>query len=123
LVFFIKFSYSRRFRYLELEARAKAKAIEQEAEKLRQESEVELRRREFEAQKEINSKIEDVERRNRSLILKEREFDEKIAQLNYKEAIIDEKVKNIQKLEDKKKGLIKRGISKKRNWKTLIFKS
>ncbi len=110
--FVFKSSYNKRFEYLELEAKAKAKAIEQEAEKLLQEAEVEVKNKKFEAQKEINEKLEEVEKRNRNLILKERELDDKISNLNHKETLLEERLENIQKIEAKKRASLEEDIKK-----------
>ncbi len=98
-----RLSLSRRFDYLRLEAEAKAKAIEQEAEKLLREAEVERRRQELELEQRFNERLAEVEKRNRNLILRERELETERERLHQKESELDERRRQIEKLEAKRR--------------------
>ena len=98
-----RLSLARRFDYLRLEAEAKAKAIEQEAEKLLREAEVERRRQELEQEKRFNERLAEVEKRHRNLILRERELETERERLHQKESEIDERRRQIEKLEAKRR--------------------
>ena len=85
----------KRFEYLELEARAKANTIEKEAE-LRQKA------KELEQERIFRDKMSELERRNRSLVLKERELNDKSQEIIHKKAQLNEKLEHIKALEAKK---------------------
>jgi ribonuclease Y len=95
-----RLSVSRRFNYLKLEAEAKARAIEQEANKLLQEAEVERRSLELEQEKRFNERVAEVEKRNRNLILRERELDAERERLHQLENRLEEKRRQIEKIEE-----------------------
>jgi len=92
---------SKKFAYMELEARAKAKAIEHESERMLQDAKVKIKEEELALEKSFQSRIQEVEKRNRNLIAESRELKkerEKLQQLQYR-AI--EKSKVLEKLERK----------------------
>ena len=94
---------SRRFDYLRLEAEAKAKAIEQEARKLLQEAEVERRTLELEQEKRFTERLAEVEKRNRNLILRERELESERERLHQQEGKIEELRRHLEELEVRRK--------------------
>jgi len=100
----------KRFEYLKLEAEAKAKTIEQEAKLLLQEAKMDIKAQKLEQQKEHEALQAEIEQRNRELILKTREAErqkEKALQLQNQ---LNERQKNLQKLEKKKSDAIDQAI-------------
>jgi len=100
----------KRFEYLKLEAQAKAKTIEQEAHLLLKEAKMEIKSEKLEQKKEFDELHTEIEQRNRDLILKSRETDsqkEKALQLQNQ---LNERQKNLQKLEEKKSESIDQAI-------------
>lgn len=107
---------SKKFAYMELEARAKAKAIEHESERMLQEAKVKIKEDELALEKSFQSRIQEVEKRNRNLIAESRELKkerEKLHQLQYQAA---EKNKILEKLEERKRAQIDEAIRKWRVW-------
>jgi ribonuclease Y len=103
---------SKRSKLLELESRARAKAIEQEANNLLQNAKVELKSRELELEKRFNERVNEVEKRKRNLIIKERELDlerEKLQQLRMQS---EQRLKNIERMEKRKKELLEENLHK-----------
>ena len=95
-----------------IEAKAKAKALEQEASKKLKEAELEIRKKEMESEKELSQKLEEVEKRNRSLIIKERELESEREKLHQAQSQLEDRKKHIQKLEEKKRQLLDENIEK-----------
>ena len=103
---------SKKFSYMELEARAKAKAIEHESERMLQDAIVKIKEDELALEKTFQSRIQEVEKRNRDLIAESRELKkerEKLQQLQYRTM---EKNKILEKLEEKKRAHIDETIKK-----------
>jgi len=101
---------SKRFEYLKLEAQAKAKTIEQEAHLLLKEAKMEIKAQKLEQKKEFDELHTEIEQRNRDLILKNREAEsqkEKALQLQNQ---LNERQKNLQKLEERKSEAIDQAI-------------
>ena len=98
-----RLSLSRRFDYLKLEAEAKAKAIEQEAQKLLREAEVERRTLELEQEKRFNERLAEVEKRNRNLILRERELESERESLLQRQNLLEEKLRQAERIEAKRR--------------------
>jgi ribonuclease Y len=110
--YWIKNSSSKKFNYLELEAKAKAKAIENESERMLQEAKVKIRENEIELERDFQLRIQEIEKRNRDLILETKELKkdrEKLKKLQYR---IDEKSKVLDRLESKKLNQIEQSIKK-----------
>ncbi len=100
----------KRFEYLKLEAQAKAKTIEQEAHLLLKEAKMEIKSEKLEQKKAFDERHAEIEQRERDLILKSREADkqkEKALQLQNQ---LNERQKNLQKLEEKKSESINQAI-------------
>jgi len=98
-----RLSLSRRFEYLRLEAEAKAKAIEQEAEKLLREAEVERRTLELEQEKRFNERLAEVEKRNRNLILRERELEAEREKMQQTRNLLEEKRLQAERIEARRR--------------------
>jgi len=100
---------------MELEARAKAKAIEHESERMLQDAKVKIKEDELALEKIFQSRIQEVEKRNRDLIAESRELKkerEKLQQLQYRTI---EKNKILEKLEEKKRAHIDETIRRMEN--------
>ncbi len=105
-------SSSKKFAYMELEAKARAKAIEHESERMLQDAKVRIKEEELTLEKSFQSRIQEVEKRNRNLIAESRELKkerEKLQQLQYRTI---EKNKILEKLEKKKQSIIDETIKK-----------
>jgi len=110
-----RLSVSRRFDYLRLEAEARAKAIEQEAQKLLQEAEVERRSQELEQEKRFNERLAEVEKRNRNLILRERELEKEQERLHQMESSLEERLRQIEKMEAKRRQRVEEDLHRVEN--------
>jgi len=98
----IKNSSSKKFNYIELEAKAKAKAIENESERMLQDAKANIKENELSLEKEFQLRLQEIEMRNRDLILEKKDIRrerDKIKKLQYQ---IDEKSQILDKLEMKK---------------------
>ena len=95
-----------------LEAKAKAKALEQEASDKLKEAELEIRRKELESEKLLAEKLEEVEKRNRNIIIRERELESEKEKLHQAQSQLEDKKKHLQKLEEKRRGLLDEHIEK-----------
>ena len=95
-----------------LQAKAKARALEQEASDKLKEAELEIRRKEIESEKILSEKLDEVEKRNRNIILKERELESEKEKLHQAQSQLEEKRKHILRLEEKKQQLLDANIDK-----------
>ncbi len=102
----------KRYEYLELEARSRAKAIEQEAQNRLHAAKVELKSRELEQEKRFNERLSEVEKRNRNLILKERELEHERKRLSEQKNKIEKRLHNLKRLEESKQRQIEENIRK-----------
>jgi ribonuclease Y len=105
-----KIGSGKRFEYLKLEAQAKAKTIEQEAHLLLKEAKMEIKSQKLEQKKGFDELHTEIEQRSRDLILKNREAQsqkEKALQLQNQ---LNERQKNLQKLEERKSEAIDQAI-------------
>ncbi len=110
--FWLKSSNSKKFKYMKLEAKAKAKAIENESQRMLQEAKVAIKENELELEKSFQLRIQEVERRNRDLILERKELqreEDKLKKLQYR---VTQKSKVLEGLERKKLAQIDRLIKK-----------
>ena len=108
----LKSSNSKKFAYMELEAQARAQAIEHESERLLQDATVRIKENELSQEKTFQNRLQEVEKRNRTLILESKELkkeQEKLQQLQYRTV---EKNKTLEKLEEKRKFQIDEAIQK-----------
>ena len=83
----LKNSSSKKFAYMQLEAQAKAQAIEHESERILQDSKVKIKEDEFALEKTFQDRLQEVEKRNRNLIMESREFkkeEEKLQKLQFR---------------------------------------
>ena len=103
---------SRKIDMVMLEAKAKAKALEQEASDKLKEAELEVRKREIESEKLLSEKLDEVEKRNRNLIIRERELESEKEKLHQAQSQLEEKRKHILKIEEKKQRLLDENIEK-----------
>jgi len=95
-----------------VEARAKAKAIEQEASSILKDAEIEIKTKELEQEKYYNEKLNEVEKRNRNLIVQERELEAEKEKLHKLQSQLEEKRKHLNNLEEKKQEIINANIAK-----------
>jgi len=107
-----KNNISKKFAYMELEAQAKAQAIEHESERILQNAKVKIKEDELALEKSFQNRLQEVEERNRNLIIESREIkkeQEKLQQLQYRAS---EKSKSLDKLEKIKRSQIDEVIKK-----------
>lgn len=108
----LKNSNSKKFAYMELEAQAKAQAIEHESERILQDAKVKIKEDELTLEKTFQGRLQEVEKRNRNLIIESKELtkeQEKLQQLQYRAA---EKSKTLEKLQQRKRSQIDEVIKK-----------
>ena len=105
-------SSSKKFAYMELEAKAKAKAIEHESERMLQDAKVKIKEEELALEKSFQSRIQEVEKRNRNLIAESRELKKERENLQKLQYRTIEKNEILEKLEKKKQSLIDEAIRK-----------
>ncbi len=103
---------SRKSDMVMLEAKAKAKALEQEASDKLKEAELEIRKREIESEKILSEKLDEVEKRNRNLIIRERELESEKERLHQAQSQLEEKRKHLLKIEEKKQRLLDENIER-----------
>ena len=108
----LKNSSSKKFAYMQLEAQARAQAIEHESERILQDAKVKIKEDEFALEKIFQDRLQEVEKRNRNLIMESRELkkeEEKLQKLQFRAA---EKSETLEKLEQKKRSKIDEVIKK-----------
>ena len=108
----LKTSSSKKFAYMQLEAQARAQAIEHESERILQDAKVKIKEDELAQEKTFQGRLQEVEKRNRNLIMESRELkkeEEKLQKLQVRAA---EKNKAVEKLEQKKRSQIDEAIKK-----------
>ena len=103
---------SRKSKVVIAEANAKAKALEQEASKMLKEAELEIRKKEIESEKILSEKLAEVDKRNRNLIIKERELESQKEKLYQAQSQLEERRKRINSLEEQKQKLLDEHINK-----------
>ncbi|RLA77122.1 MAG: ribonuclease Y [Epsilonproteobacteria bacterium] len=106
---------SKKFAYMELEAQAKAQAIEHESERLLQNATLKIRENELALEKTFQNRLQEVEKRNRSLILESKEIKrekEKLQQLQYQ---VSEKNSSLAELKKKRNAQIDEAILQMQN--------
>ncbi|MEA3492516.1 MAG: ribonuclease Y [Campylobacterota bacterium] len=108
----LKNSSSKKFRYMELEAKAKAKAIEHESERMLQDVKVKIKEDELELERGFQVRLQEVEKRNRDLILETKELNRERKKLQKFQYRADEKSKSLDKLEEKRRFQIDQLIKK-----------
>jgi len=108
----LKNSSSKKFAYMQLEAQARAQAIEHESERILQDAKVKIKEDEFALEKTFQNRLQEVEKRNRNLIMESKELkkeEEKLQKLQFRAT---EKNKTLEKLEQKKRSQIDEVIKK-----------
>lgn len=108
----LRSSSEKKFAYMELEARAKAKAIEHEAERMLQDAKVRIKEDELALERSFQERIQEVEKRNRDLIVESRELEKEKEKLQKLQYVTAEKNKTLDKLEAKKREIIDESIRK-----------
>ena len=103
------------FLHYELEAKAKAKAIESEAELLLQEANVKIKQKEIDLESDFHKKLSKLEDKERDLLLKNKELESKLNQIQKYEESLQTKEKKLDELESKKQQLIDETISRMQN--------
>jgi len=103
------------FLHYELEAKAKAKAIESEAELILQEANVKIKQKELELNSEFQKRVSSIEDKERELILRNKELDEKLEKITKHENLLQQKEIRLDELEDKKNQVINESIDKMQN--------
>ncbi len=106
---------SKKFAYMELEAQAKAQAIEHESERLLQNATLKIKENELALEKTFQNRLQEVEKRNRSLILESKEIKrekEKLQQLQYQ---VSEKNSSLAELKKKRNAQIDEAILQMQN--------
>jgi ribonuclease Y len=103
------------FLHYELEAKAKAKAIESEAELLLQEANVKIKQKEIDLESQYHKKVSNLEDKERELMLKNKELESRLNQLQKYETSLQTKEEKLEELESKKQQLIDETISKMQN--------
>jgi len=103
------------FLHYELEAKAKAKAIESEAELLLQEANVKIKQKEIDLESDFHKKLSKLEDKERDLLLKNKEVESKLKQIQKYEESLKTKEKKLDELENKKQQLIDETISRMQN--------
>jgi ribonuclease Y len=103
------------FLHYELEAKAKAKAIESEAELLLQEANVKIKQKEIDLESDFHKKLSKLEDKERDLLLKNKELESKLNQIQKYEESLQTKEKKLDELENKKQQLIDETISRMQN--------
>jgi ribonuclease Y len=103
------------FLHYELEAKAKAKAIESEAELLLQEANVKIKQKEIDLESDFHKKVSKLEDKQRGVLLKNKELESKLNQIQKYEESLKTKEQKLNELENKKQQLIDETISKMQN--------
>jgi ribonuclease Y len=103
------------FLHYELEAKAKAKAIESEAELLLQEANVKIKQKEIDLESDFHKKVSKLEDKQRGVLLKNKELESKLNQIQKYEESLKTKDQKLNELENKKQQLIDETISKMQN--------
>ena len=103
------------FMHYELEAKAKAKAIESEAELLLQEANVKIKQKEIDLESDFHKKVSKLEDKQREVLLKNKELESKLNQIQKYEESLKTKEQKLNELENKKQQLIDETISKMQN--------
>ena len=111
----IKRNAQSKFAHLELEAKAKAKAMEHEAKLHLKDANVKIKENEIEQESAFQKRVAKVDERNRELILKNKEFSDKVEALKLLENSVLEKESALEKLENKKQEAIDNAIEKMQN--------
>ena len=117
---FVTFLWSRnaaknKFSHLEYEAKAKAKAIENEAELLLKKSQVSIKEKEIELDARYNKRVAEVDTRERTLIVQQKEVLQEEEKYHLLEQSMVEKEKQLEKLEVDKKSQIQEAVSMMQN--------
>ena len=108
----LRSSSSKKFNYMELEAKARATAIENESERMLHEAKVKIKEDELESEKSFQLRIQEVEKRNRDLILETKELQREQDKLKRLQHKVDQKSKVLENLEAKKLAQIDHSIKK-----------
>jgi len=103
------------FLHYELEAKAKAKAIESETELLLQEANVKIRQKEIDLESDFHKKVSKLEDKQRGVLLKKKELESKLNQIQKHEESLKTKEQKLNELENKKQQFIDETISKMQN--------
>lgn len=111
----LKSSAKNKFSYMEIESKAKAKAIAQEAENLLEASRLRIKNNESELEREYQKRVTQVDERNRSVILEQKELDAEKKHLEEKKRTLSTFEKNLKALEQKKQEQISEAIGKMEN--------
>jgi len=108
----IKNSSSKKFNYIELEAKARAKAIENESERMLQDAKAKIKESELSLEKEFQSRLQEVERHSRDLILEKKEIQRELDRVKKLQYRLEEKNQILEKLEKQKHSQIDNLIKK-----------
>jgi ribonuclease Y len=111
----LKNACKNKFMYYELEAKAKAKAIENEIEISLKEAKVSIKEKEIELESSFTKRLVQVDERERSLMLKKKEFMTKEDDLKGLELRVLKKEESLEKLEIRKQQEISNTIDKMQN--------
>ncbi len=108
----IKNSSSKKFNYIELEAKAKAKAIENESERILLDAKAKIKESELSLEQEFQLRLQELEVRNRDLILEKKDLQRERSKLKKLQYQIDEKNQILDRLEITKRSHIDKLIKK-----------
>jgi len=111
----LKNSTKNRFSHYELEAKAKAKAIESESAFLLKSSHIKIKEKSLEQESLFQQRVTEVDERNRALILDTKALEKEKEHIHFMQQSIEEREKNLDKLEEKKKEEISKTIEKMQN--------
>ena len=106
---------SKKFAYMELEAQAKAQAIEHESERLLQNATLKIKENELALEKTFQNRLQEVEKRNRSLILESKEIKKEQDKLQHLQYQVGEKNRSLAELKKKKSAQIDEAILQMQN--------
>ncbi len=113
---------SKKFHIMELEAKARAKAIEQEANNLLKDAKIEIKTKELELEREFTQKVNEVEKRQRNLILQERELTELKEEINREKENLKQKEKKLERVIQKREDILKENLATIENIASLTAK-
>jgi ribonuclease Y len=105
-------SVKNKFSYMERESKAKAKAIEKEAENLLEASRIRIKNSESEFEHEYQKRLDQVDERSRSVILKQKELESQNKQLDEEKKRLLDQEQKLEEIEHKKQAQISEAIDK-----------